>query len=113
MRYRSGLFEKPQLNKKYPRVYGHHICAFSERVKLSFVAKELEFQNVEMDLESKAAWHLELNDGIIPVLEIPDGTLIHESRAIMQYASDLGGEKGLRLYDQDIKKRALQRQAME
>ena len=80
------------------------MCAYTEKVRLAFKAKEVEFQNVEMDLRKKAEWHTKLNAGLIPVMELQDGTLLHESRVLMDLANDLGGDKGLTLYEKDYKK---------
>jgi len=49
---------------------------------------------VIVDVIQKARWHLDLNNGLIPVLEFPDSTLINESRIIIDLANDLGGDKG-------------------
>lgn len=44
---------------------------------------------------------MDLNGGLIPVLEFPDGTMIYESRIIMELAEDLNKDKGLQLYSKD------------
>lgn len=66
-----------------------------------------------MDLQNKAAWHTQLNGGLIPVLEMPDGTLLHESKVLMELANDLGGDKGLALYSKDKIIAAKQRMTIE
>ncbi len=66
-----------------------------------------------MDLQNKAAWHSQLNGGLIPVMEMPNGTLLHESRVMMELANDLGGDNGLALYAKDPITRAKQRLAIE
>lgn len=30
---------RPELNKKFPRLYGHHNCPFVEKVRLAFAAR--------------------------------------------------------------------------
>lgn len=54
-----------------------------------------------MDLRNKAQWHLDVNGGYVPIMELPDGTLLNESRVLMEYANDLGGTNGLQLYYKD------------
>ena len=34
---------KPALNPKYPRLYGHALCPYVERVRLSFAARNVEY----------------------------------------------------------------------
>eukprot|EP00355_Strombidium_rassoulzadegani_P002670 CAMPEP_0168612368 /NCGR_PEP_ID=MMETSP0449_2-20121227/2880_1 /TAXON_ID=1082188 /ORGANISM="Strombidium rassoulzadegani, Strain ras09" /LENGTH=107 /DNA_ID=CAMNT_0008652929 /DNA_START=127 /DNA_END=450 /DNA_ORIENTATION=+ len=41
-----------------------------------------------MNLDQKAQWHKDINGGLVPLLEIPDGTIIHESSFIMQFAQE-------------------------
>lgn len=42
-----------------------------------------------MDIRQKAQWHLDLNNGFMPVLENTDGNMVFESAVIMSLASDL------------------------
>ena len=42
---------------------------------------------------------MDINGGMVPVLETPDGNIIHESAVIASFASDLHGqEKGLKIW---------------
>jgi len=66
-----------------------------------------------MDTVNKAKWHLEVNGGYVPVLEMPCGTLLNESRVLMELANDLGKDNGFMLYDKDPMKAAKQRVLME
>jgi glutathione S-transferase len=52
-------------------------------------------------MNKKAMWHMELNKGLIPVLELCDGTLLHESRVLMEFANEKGGDSGIQLYSRD------------
>eukprot|EP00347_Sterkiella_histriomuscorum_P016573 403352676 len=104
---------KPQTNLKYPRLYGHNLCLFSERVRLAFAAKHIKIQKVQMDMKEKGFWHLQANRGLIPLMEMPDGTFLHESRVLMELANDLGGKKGYQLYSDDPIKAARQRTLIE
>jgi len=55
---------------------------------LSLAAKGIKFQKVHMNLGDKAQWHLDFNNGLVPVLESPDGTMINESAVISAFASE-------------------------
>ena len=76
-------------------MYGHNLCPFATRARYAFALKEVPFQHVEMDLNEKAKWHLDFNNGFVPVLETPDGTLIKESAVIAQVAIETNHGKGV------------------
>lgn len=59
-----------------------------------------------MEMKDKAEWHMGANNGFIPLMEIPDGTFLYESKALMEYANNLGGKQGLQLYFDDPVKAA-------
>ena len=50
---------------------------------------------------------------MIPVIETQDGTFFHESRVVMDFAHEFGGDKGLHLYPSDPVKAALLRLDVE
>jgi len=79
---------KPALNDKYPRMYGHHNCPFVEKVRLSFAARNIVYQKCEVDLGKKTQWHLDINGGLVPIYEFPDGTQLLESKVLMDYAEE-------------------------
>ena len=66
-----------------------------------------------MDLIHKAAWHVQLNDGFVPLLELPDASILYESRVLMCLANDLGKDQGMTLFEKDCAHLAKQRLAME
>ena len=45
-------------------------------------AKNVDYQYCHVDLRNKAQWHKDVNGGLIPVLETPQGDLIPESSVI-------------------------------
>lgn len=95
-----NIEKKPELNKKYLRLYGHPLCPFVERVLLVLKAKQLEYQFCFMDLSEKAPWHNSLNGGLVPFLELPDGRIIKESDLICEYLEDKY-KTDIPLYDLD------------
>lgn len=67
-------------------------------------AKDIKFQKCMMNLEpeKKGQWHLDINGGLVPVLEAPDGTVIFESAVIMSFAHDFAKpDQGLALWPHD------------
>ena len=64
---------KPEVNKNFPRLYGHWLCPYVEKVRLTLGAHNVEYQKALLDLNKKTSWHIELNGGVIPFLEMPDG----------------------------------------
>ena len=55
-----------------------------------------------MDLQDKAQWHKDFNNGFIPVLEVPSGDLIPESNIVSDYALQVAGpNQGLKLIPDD------------
>ena len=109
----GGDEAKPAVNKNHIRMYGHNLCPFVERSRWTFAAKDVQFQEVFVDLNSKAGWHTEFNGGMIPVLEVPSGQLIPESQVIADYALQVAGsEQGIKLIPDDPVQAALMRAKM-
>ena len=79
---------KPRTNENHIRVYGHYLCPFVERVYLAFHAKKLQFQHVCLDLTAKNKWHMDINEGLVPIIELPNGEIIHDSLDICQYINN-------------------------
>lgn len=73
---------KQEVNKNHLRLYGHTLCPYVARARYGLVLKKVPFQDVQMDLNQKAQWHLDFNGGMVPVLETPQGDLIKESGII-------------------------------
>jgi glutathione S-transferase len=100
---------KPETNTAFPRIYGHVLCPFVEKTRLAFAAKGVPYQSVECDLGKKTPWHLAINGGLVPVLELPDGTIITESKIIMDYVEDAYPTTGFSLLPKDPVTRAKMR----
>jgi len=97
-KYSSYKHPKPETNKKYLRVYGNRLCPFVQRAVLALTAKEIEFQYVQVELREKAQWHKDINGGLVPIMETPDGDLIPESSIIAHFAMEFGRGKGMKLW---------------
>lgn len=66
-----------------------------------------------MDLKQKAKWHLEINNGLVPILELPTGEIIIESYVIQMWAHEMGKDEGLQLLSKDPLTAARQRIIIE
>eukprot|EP00959_Pyramimonas_sp_CCMP1952_P208410 4359615-Pyramimonas_sp.AAC.2 len=99
--YPAGSIPKPELNKTSFRQYTHNLCPFAARARYAFAAKDIPFQEVHTNLDQKAQWHLDFNNGFVPVLETPQGDLIGESGILMTLAHELAPGKGLELVPKD------------
>ena len=45
----SSEQEKPPVNKDYMRLYHHHSCPYSERIRLVLADKNIKYQSCEVD----------------------------------------------------------------
>ena len=79
---------KPEVNPQYPRLYGHLLCPFVEAVRMTLAARNVVYQSCEIDLGKKTPWHLAINGGLVPIFELPDGTVLNESKILMEYIED-------------------------
>ena len=86
----DGTFNMPISNKKHLRLYGHLLCPYVEKVRLVLAAKQLPYQDVQINLERRAKWHYLLNQGFVPILETPSfgdskHYMMFESKIIMDF----------------------------
>lgn len=79
---------KPAMNTTHPRLYGHNLCMFAEKIRMALAAKSVTYQNDEMDLGKKTEWHTSINGGLIPIFEMPDGEQIRESKVLLDFFED-------------------------
>ena len=77
-----------------------------ERVRLCLGAKGVQYQKVELDLGKKTPWHLDINKGLVPILETPQGDLIYESGVLIDLIEETNKDKGYPLYPSDPFKKA-------
>ena len=106
LQYYSGDEPKPATNPNYVRLYGHHLCPFVEKARLALAARNVQYQKCEMDLNNKAPWHVALNNGFVPLLEFPDGTIIYESKIVMEYVEEAYPDQGYSTLPRDPVERA-------
>lgn len=46
-----------------------------------------------MNLQHRTKWHYEVNNGFVPILELPGGILITESLNILEFIDRLTGDE--------------------
>ena len=97
---------KPATNKNYVRLYGHHLCPFVEKARLALAAKAIPYQNVEVDISKKTPWHVAINGGFVPIIELPDGTILHESKIVMEFAEEAYPKSGYSTLPAEARQRA-------
>jgi glutathione S-transferase len=83
-------------------------CPYCARVRIVLAEKEIEFETVVVDLDSRPDWIIELNPprGRVPVLE-QDGLVLPESAVLMEYLEERHPEPPL--LPADAAERALAR----
>ena len=59
---------KPQINNDQIVLYNMRLCPYAERTVLVLLAKNVPFENVNIDLKKKPDWFLESTLGQVPVL---------------------------------------------
>jgi glutathione S-transferase len=96
----DALTAKPRTNENYIRIYGHHLCPFVQRTLLAFNAKNVSYQFVGVDLTHKNAWHMDINQGLVPIVELTDGKILTESLDTSDWVQDYSKE-GVDLYPGD------------
>lgn len=109
----GGQEPKPPTNANHVRMYSHNLCPFVQRARWTFACKDVPFQEVLIDLNEKGQWHVDFNNGMVPVLEVPSGELIPESGIAAEYALQVAGpNQGLKLIPDDPVQAALMRAKM-
>ena len=70
-----------------PLLYSFRRCPYAMRARMALAAAEIELRLREIVLRDKPPHMLELSPkGTVPVLQLPDGTVLDESRAVMAWA---------------------------
>ena len=70
-----------------PLLYSFRRCPYAMRARMALAAAEIELRLREIVLRDKPPHMLELSPkGTVPVLQLPDGTVLDESRDVMAWA---------------------------
>ncbi|NCF79091.1 MAG: glutathione S-transferase [Alphaproteobacteria bacterium] len=70
-----------------PLLYSFRRCPYAMRARMALAAAEIELRLREIVLRDKPAHMLELSPkGTVPVLQFADGTVLDESRDVMDWA---------------------------
>lgn len=83
----------PETNRNFIRLYGHYMCPYVERVRLVLAALNIPYQTCMMNLAGRTKWHKEVNNGFVPMLQLPSGQILTESLVIMRFLATLTGDE--------------------
>ncbi|CAB3220071.1 unnamed protein product [Arctia plantaginis] len=85
----------PPYNGKL-RLYNMRFCPFAQRAALALIAKNIDFEVVNIDLIDKPEW-LASKSALtkVPALEISDGMSIYESLVVVEYLDDVYPQRRL------------------
>ena len=101
----NGNTEKPVTNKNHYRLYGHELCPDVESAFLAFASKNVKYQYWGMDLTTKADWHMKISGGTIPLLETPDGVILHKTKYIWEFIHEIHKNSEIWLLSENIVER--------
>ena len=78
-----------------PVLYSFRRCPYAMRARMSIVREGYEVELREVVLRDRPDHMMEISPkGTVPVLLLPDGTVIEESLEIMQHVLELGPQRG-------------------
>ena len=79
-----------------PRLYSFRRCPYAMRARLALLFAELPVELREIVLKNKPSQMLAISPkGTVPVLQLPEGRVIEESRDIMIWALEHNDKQGL------------------
>ena len=79
-----------------PRLYSFRRCPYAMRARLALLFAELPVELREIVLKNKPSQMLAISPkGTVPVLQLPEGRVIEESRDIMVWALEHNDKQGL------------------
>lgn len=79
-----------------PLLYSFRRCPYAMRARLSVLFSELQVELREITLQNKPSQMLAISPkGTVPVLQLAEGTVIEESREIMEWALEQNDPQGL------------------
>ncbi len=72
-----------------PILYSFRRCPYAMRARMAIIRTDFQYEHREVVLRDKPAHMLEISPkGTVPVLLLPDGTVMEESLDIMRYVLD-------------------------
>lgn len=79
----------PQSTQQLPILYSFGRCPYAMRARMAIVRKGFKVEHREVILRDRPQHMMQISPkGTVPVLLLPDGTVIEESLEIMQYVLD-------------------------
>ncbi|CAB3387765.1 Hypothetical predicted protein [Cloeon dipterum] len=98
---------KPPVENGVVRIYAMRFCPFAQRSLLAATAKGIKFDVVNVNLEKKPKWFLEMHPAV-PILEHDDGRFVIESLIVADYLDEIG-DSNISLHPRDPYKKAKDR----
>ncbi|CAF1268722.1 unnamed protein product [Rotaria sordida] len=101
--------ECPPLKEKQLRLYSMHYCPYAQRAKLVLAAKNIPYEEININLVEKPEWYLAKNaPGQVPSLEWIDNNtkeirFIPESLIVSDFLDETNPENRLQPNDQYVK----------
>lgn len=78
-----------------PILYSYRRCPYAMRARMALWAAKIQLEVREVSLRAKPAHLLQISPkGTVPVLQLPDGTVLEQSLDIMQWALAQGDPQG-------------------
>jgi glutathione S-transferase len=76
-----------------PRLIGHSLCPYVQRVAIVLIEKGILFERVDIDLANKPDWFLTISPMAKTPVLLVDGEAIFESSVICEYLEEAGGPR--------------------
>ena len=91
-----------------PILYSFRRCPYAMRARMSIIRTGFQVEHREVILRDRPAHMMEISPkGTVPVLLLPDGTVIEESLEIMEYVQSWDLNEEERKFVTDVKIRVL------
>ncbi len=91
----SRIFPQPPMTLR-PLLYTYRRCPYAMRTRMALLQAAVEFDAYEITLKQKPPEMLSLSPkGTVPVLVLPDGTVIEQSLDIMRWAFQVHDAQGI------------------
>ncbi|OMJ28991.1 Glutathione S-transferase omega-1 [Smittium culicis] len=79
-----------------PTLYNARICPFAHRAVLALREANVQYEQIDIDLENKPEWYSQVNPLLkVPTLRLPTGEILVESMLIAEYVADQYPESNL------------------
>ena len=86
-----------------PRLYSFRRCPYAMRARMALGLAGIDYQTVEVSLRAKPPELLAISPkGTVPVMQLPDGTVLEQSLDIMRWALTQNDPEGWLIADDEV-----------